>query len=221
MCTFARKMDKQYKLPAIVWLRMTDYTHGWLQWELGGEARIGLQRVISVQHLPGAREVFRSMESVEEMLDPKQVGNSMSATWKNCIEAGIKLDPDVIRDTYGMTKEELKLFIPVECPKMCLTKNGVIRPWTLDVNFGPKQAAAMQRLLREEFWKAVSEYNKQYARKKDGKKYPAIEMIEAFCAETKTSELYVDAMRREWQRRQKRLKDTLTQGQPLTVPGTL
>lgn len=194
---------KKYKLPAIVWLRVTDYMHGWLQHELGSELWIKDQRVVCVQHLPGARAVLR-METVEELMDPRPVGNAMSDNWKNCIEAGLELDASVVERMYGITKEQMKLFVPIECPKMCLTKNGVLRPWTLDVNFGQRQASEMQRLLRGAFWDAVAEFDGSYARKMDGEKYPAVDMIEAFCAETETPDLYVAAMRREWQRRVKR-----------------
>ena len=196
-------MEKNYKLPAITWLKMTDFTHGWLQYELGGALRIKDQLVLSVQHLPGAREVLR-METVEDLMDRQPVGNSMSATRKNCIDAGLDLDPTVVERMYGLTKDSLKLYVPIECPKMCLTKNGVLRPWTLDVNFGQRQATSLQRLLRQEFWKAVEEFDGRYAEKMDGKRYPAVNMIEDFCAETNTPDLYVEAMRREWQRRVKR-----------------
>ena len=103
-----------------------------------------------------------------------------------------------------MTKELLKLYVPIECPKMCLTKNGVLRPWTLNVCFDKEQATALQKLLRREFWKAVEKYNAEYARKMGGKKYPAIDMIEDFCMDTETPDMYTEAIRREWQRRCKR-----------------
>lgn len=195
--------EKNYKIPAIVWLKMTDYTHGWLQFELGGGARVKNQRVVCVQHLPGARRVLR-MEAVEDMMERKPIGNAMSATRKLCMEAGLEIDPDTMEKEYGVTQERLELFVPVECPKMCMTKHGVLRPWTLDVCFGKEQATAMQALLRAEFWKAVEEFDREYAQSMDGEKYPAVEMIEAFCAKTETPDLYVEAMRREWQRRCKR-----------------
>lgn len=195
--------EKKYKLPAIVWLKMTDYTHEWLQYELGGSLRIREQLVLSIQHIKGMREALR-METSEDLMDCVHVGNSMSATWKNCIDAGLDLDPDAVRQMYGITKDSLKLFVPVECPRMCLTKNGVLRPWTPLVNFGQKQAAAIQKLLRQEFWSAVEEFDREYANKLCGKHYPAVDMIENFCQHTKTPDLYVFAMRREWQRRVKR-----------------
>lgn len=192
-------------MPAITWLKVTDYMHAWLQYELGGTLRIGGQLVLSIQHLPGAREVLR-METVEDMLEQCPVGKSMSDTWKNCIQDGLDLDPDIVEKMYGINKNSLKLFMPIECPKLCLTKNGVMRPWTLDVNFGKRQAKALQDLLRNEFWNGVMKYNDAYAKKLGGKWYPAVDMIEDFCADTKTPDLYVEAMRREWQRRVKRTK---------------
>lgn len=199
--------EKVYDVPAIVWLKMTDYMHGWLQWELGGEARVKDQRVVCVQHLPGARAILR-METVEDMMEKKPIGNVMSATRKNCMEAGLNIDADVMAREYGVTREAMKLFVPVECPKMCLTKSGVLRPWTLDVSLGREQAAAMQRLLRNAFWQAVEEYDAEYARKMNGKKYPAVDMVEEFCMDTETPDLYVEAIRREWQRRVKRVKSS-------------
>ena len=195
--------EKNYKTPPIVWLKMTDYMHGWLQYELGGGARVGAQRVVCVQHLPGARKILR-METSEDVQEGKIVGNSMSDTWKNCIEAGINLDADAVKREYGMTRENLRLFVPIECPKMCMTKDGVLRPWTLDVTFGREQSTAMQRLLREAFWKAVEEYDDAYRKKMEGRKYPAIDMIEDFCADTDTQDIHAEAIRREWQRRCKR-----------------
>lgn len=200
-------MEKaNYKLPAVCWLRITDYMHGWMQHELGGAARIKEQRVICIQHLPGARKVLR-METVEESMGEGPVGNSMSATWRNCLEAGLRLDAAAVERMYGVNEENMKLFIPIECPKLCLTKNGVLRPWTLDVNFGQRQATALQRLLREVFWQAVSDYADEYSRLHPNERYAQIDMIEAFCEETETPDLYAEAMRREWQRRQKRASD--------------
>ena len=189
-----------YNVPAICWLKITDYMRPWLEHELGGEVRAGEQRVISVQHLPGGRDILR-METREDLLEQRIVGNAMSATLRNCIEAGLKLDPATVERMYGIKKEDLKAYMPIECPKMCLTHNGVLRPWTQDVYFGRKQAIDMQRLLREEYWKAVERFNEEYKRMKNGRWYPAVEMIEDFCQETNTPDMYIEAIRREWQRR--------------------
>ena len=195
-------MEKSYKTPPIAWLKVTDYMHGWVEYELGGAARIKDQRVISVQDIPGAREILRQ-EVVEDMMERKKVINTMSATRRNCIVAGMKISPDVIEEYYGLTKEQLDMFMPIECPKRCLTKFGVLRPWTLDIALSKDQASAMLRLLRQEFWKAVEEFNTEYSKKMEGEKYPAIEMIEEFCLKTKTPDIYIPAIRREWQRRVK------------------
>lgn len=197
-------MEKDYKLPAIAWLEMTDYTHGWMQSRLGGGARIGNQRVISVMHLPGAKELLK-METKEDYMDRERVKNAMSGTRRNCIDLGLKLDPDIVKQLYGVTAEDFALYVPVECPKMCLTKNGVLRPWTLDVCFGTKQAVALQRLIKREFWNDVEKFNMEYAQRLNGKKYPAVDMIWDFCKETETPDMYVDAIRREWQRKQKKI----------------
>jgi len=213
-CIFAeifRIMFKNNKLPAIVWLRITDFMHGWVQHDLGGTFCVKGFKVVSVQHLPGAREALM-METAEDVMNQLTVTNSMSSTRRNCIEAGMSLDPEAIVQEYGIRKDELKLFIPIECPKMCLTTNGVMRPWSLSVNFSSRQATAMQRIIRQAFWDAVSEFDKDYARKMDGEKYPASEMIEAFCAHTGTPELYAEAIRREWHRRVKRSLSPTLQG---------
>lgn len=180
--------------------------HGWLQNELGGGARVRELRVVSVQHLHGARKVLR-METFEDMMEKRPVENAMSATRYGCYAEGLVIDADVMAKEYGVTQEQLRLFLPVECPKMCLTKNGVLRPWTHDVCLGKEQASALIRIVREAFWQAVTEYDQEYSRLLEGKPYPAIDMIEAFCQETQTPDLYIPAMRREWQRRQKRAKE--------------
>lgn len=199
-------MERKYKTPPITWLKVTDYMHGWLQEELGGGARIRDQRVVSVQHMLGAREILK-METVDDMMEPNPVKKSMSGTRMNCILAGLALDQQATEHLYGITKEQVKLFVPIECPKMCMTKNGVLRPWTLDICMGMDQSTKMQHVIREAFWNAVKEFNVEYSIKNDGKYYPSVEMIEAFCCHTNTPDVHVEAMRREWQRRCKRISD--------------
>lgn len=196
-------MEKTNNIPVIVWLRVTDYMQAWLQRELGGETMVGEQHVISLQHLQGFKDTLK-METVKDTKLCQPVANSMSAMLHNCINTGLEIDPDTILKEYGMTRQVMEMFVPVEAPKLCMTKDGVLRPWALDVAMGREQAAAVQRLIRREFWQAVESYNKQYARQHHRKNYPAAEMIEAFCAETGTPDTYAEAMRREWQRRVKR-----------------
>lgn len=178
--------------------------HGWLQEELGG-IMVREQRVVSVQHLSGAREVLR-MQTTNDTIEVKHIEKSMSATRMNCVRAGLSLDAHATEQLYGITTEQINLFIPIECPKMCMTPNGVLRPWTLDVCMGKEQATRMQQVIREAFWARVAEFNKEYAVQQNGEHYPAVEMIEEFCHQTKTPEMYVEAMRREWQRRCKRMQ---------------
>lgn len=194
--------NKTYPTPPIAWLWITDYMHGWLQYELGCEARIGERRVVCVQHLEGARAVLR-MKTEEDMAEPKRTpGMSLSPTRYNCYREGLRISPDVMQRDFGVTAETLDLYVPIECPKMRLTANGVLRPWNLDTSFGKEQARELQALLRTEFWKAVAEFDREYA-EGAAPSYPAKEMLEQFCATTNTPDIYVEAMRREWQRRKK------------------
>ena len=89
--------------------------HGWMQMELGGELKILGQRVISVQHLAGVRDIMR-METGESSLS-ETVQSSMSSTFMNCIEAGLQVDKETVKEKYGLTEESIRLYVPVECPK--------------------------------------------------------------------------------------------------------
>lgn len=192
-----------YKVPAIVWLRMAEYTHGWLRNELGGAVRVDGKNVICVQHMRGARDILR-METVEDTLERRPVTCTMSATLYNMIDAGLTLNEEVTKRAYGIDRQGMAQFVPIECPKMRLTQDGVLRPWTNDTCFTTKQATLMNRFLRERFWQAVEEYDREYRRQRNGDFYPAVEMVEDFCDTTGTSDIHIDAIRREWQRRQKR-----------------
>lgn len=204
--------EKNYKTPVVTWLKVTDYMHGWLQRELGGGARIGGKRVVSLGHLDGAHDVLR-METTDDVAgdDPERLEQgpacrkgTMSATRWCCIDAGLTLDARTVERLYGINREELALYVPIECPQKCLTRNGVLRPWTTYTCFGRQQTTALQQLLREAFWQGVAEYDREYARRQGSSDYPAIDMIEAFCRDMDTSDLYAEALRREWQRRAKR-----------------
>lgn len=194
---------EKYKVPTIAWLKVTDYLQGWLQSELGAAVMVGDQKVVCVNHLEGIKKVM-AMETVEGMTSTRPP-LALSAQTYNCVATGLQIAYDETVGMYGINREELKLYVPVEVTKMCTTNKGVLRPWTLNISFGHQQAAALQKLLRDEFWKAVAEFDKQYAESLGGKRYPAVDMIEAFCKDTGTSDVYLDAMRREWQRRVKRV----------------
>jgi hypothetical protein len=92
------------------------------------------------------------MESAEDTSKREPIINTISSARRNYIAAGADLDNDMAEKEYGITSKELKLFLPIECPKLCMTKDGVLRPWTLNICYGKEQAAAMQRLLRKVFW---------------------------------------------------------------------
>lgn len=191
------------RLPSIVWLKVTDYMLPWLEKELGGKVRAKERKVLSVQHLTGAREILR-METVTDNIDNKVTGKSMSPMMRNCIDAGMSMDVETVEEMFGISRQDLKSYVPIECPKMCVTELGMIRPWELDVNFSRSQANRMIELLRREFWNAVAEFSEEYAREHEGEKYAQADMIEDFCKNSETPDVFVDAMRREWQRRCKR-----------------
>lgn len=204
--------ERQYRAPAICWLKVTDFIQGWVQHELGGGAMVKDWKVVSIQHLPGARRALR-LETANEPMGNGPIGNSISATFRNVLDAGMRIDAQTMEQEFGATRETLQQYQPIECPKLCMTRSGVLRPWTHDVNFGEKQAKAVQRLLRNAFWQAVQDYSDSYAREHRGEKYAQIDMIEAFCRDTDTPDIYADAMRREWQRRVKR-EDSGLPGEP-------
>ena len=197
-------METKFKMPVITWLRVTEFMRGWLEYEYGGGVVIKEQKVLSLLHLPGAREVFR-LATVDDRMVRAPLGNAISSTRKKCIEAAMQIDEGVMKGNYGVTMAELEQFVPMEVPKMCVNDDGVLRPWTNDIAMGEKQATAMQRLLRDAFWQAVEDYDRDYEMLAGGG-YPAVEMIEAFCATTKTNDIHVESMRREWQRRQRRAR---------------
>lgn len=188
--------------PAIVWLKVTDYMCAWCQFELGGRVTARGKKVICLQHLPGARDILR-MDSVPDIPVNAPVGNTMSYNRRTIIERGLKMDGDAVSSAFGITQEQLSLFLPIECPKMRMTTSGVLRPWTADICFGGKQAKAVQNLLREAFWNAVRNFDKNYSERMGGKAYRAIDMVLEFCAETGTSTEYADLIRREWSRQSK------------------
>lgn len=200
-------MAKEY-IPNICWLKVTDYMLGWLEYELSGSIVLKGRRIVCVMHLKGAREILREMDTVDELTDPKDASVAMSATCRNIIEAGMKLDAGAMERMYGMNRETLRLFVPLEVPEMCITGGGVLRPWTNETCFSKQQASRLLKLLREEFWQAVSRFAEKYAGEHRGERYAQEEMVEAFCELTKTDDIHVPTIRREWQRR---LKRSLTQ----------
>lgn len=198
-------MATESNLPAVGWLRVTDYIIGWISYELCGSLRIGDRRIVCVQHLKGARDILR-MQTEEDTMEPRPADLAMGVTRRGCIAAGLALNPKAVEELYGIGREALALFVPIECPPMTLTEGGVLRPWTSDTCFSHKQASLLLKLLREAFWQAVGEFAEKYAREHRGEKYAQQDMIEDFCRETHTDDIHVPAIRREWQRRVKRTK---------------
>lgn len=199
-------MDKNGKMPAIVWLRVTGFLSGWLVYEYGSKVMVNGRRVICLQHLDGMRDVMR-METVDDMeLSPDlPVELSLSASRYGLISAAMALSPEATERMYHISQEKMLQFVPIECPRLRLTQDGLLRPWCGDAMFGEQQAKELLRLLRHYFWEGVGQFAKRYASQHDGEKYAQQDMIEAFCRETRTSELHVEDIRREWQRRAKRV----------------
>lgn len=186
----------------ICWLKITDYMRGWCRHTLGTRMRVHGEPVISVTRLPGAQEAL-AMEAVEELPAGKP-GNAISATWMNALQTGAALDPQAVQLEYGVSRDDLRQYLPIACPDNAFTDDGIIRPWTHDIAFGDKQSTAMQKVLRDAFWAALRQFSGRYQRQQHGRHYPQIQMIEAFCKSTRTDDIYAEAMRREWQRRLKR-----------------
>ena len=193
-------------METICWLKVTDYMRGWARCALGCGTKIGKEPLISLYQIMGAKEVLE-IGTDDDLPDHGTPGNAMSATWRCALEVGLEYDPATMECIYGVTEETMEQYLPIACPPTARTVNGISRAWTNDTCFGREQAMALQKLLREAFWTAVGQYSKQYAQEHRGEKYAQVEMIEAFCRETKTDDMYVEAMRREWQRRNKRIRN--------------
>lgn len=198
-------MAKSTKMPAIAWLRVTEFTRGWLDYEFGSKVMVNGRRVVCLQHLDGVRDILR-METVDDMeLSPDlPVELSLSASRYGVISAAMTLSPEATERMYNLSPKQLQQFVPIEVPRVRLTEDGLLRPWSGDAMLGNAQAKALLRLLREAFWEGVEQFASRYAREHEGERYAQEDMIEAFCKMTKTSELHIEAIRREWQRRAKR-----------------
>lgn len=198
-------MAKSFKMPAIAWLRVTEFIRGWLDYEFGSKAMVNGRRVVCLQHLDGVRDILR-METVDDMeLSPDlPVELSLSASRYSMLQAAMTLSPEVTERICHLSPEQLQQFVPIEVPRVRLTEEGLLRPWGGDAMLGDAQAKALLRLLREAFWEDVERFSRHYAREHDGERYAQEDMIAAFCKMTKTSELHIEAIRREWQRRCKR-----------------
>ena len=192
-------------MPAIVWLRVNEWMMGWMSYELGGKVMVNGRRVVCLQHLDGARDILR-METVDDMeLSPDlPVELSLSASRYGLISAAMTLSPEAAERMYHLSLEQMQQFVPIEVPRVRLTEEGLLREWGGDAMLGDAQAKTLLRLLREAFWEDVERFARRYARQHEGEKYAQEDMIVAFCRLTKTSDLHIEAMRREWQRRCKR-----------------
>ena len=192
-------------MPAIVWLRVTGFLSGWLDYEYGSKVMVNGRRVVCLQHLDGVRDVLR-METVDDMeLSPDlPVELSLSASRYSMLQAAMTLSPEVTERICHLSPEQLQQFVPIEVPRVRLTTDGLLREWRGDAMLGDEQAKELLRLLRQAFWEDVNEFARLYAQQHEGERYAQEDMIAAFCQMTRTSELHIEAIRREWQRRCKR-----------------
>lgn len=198
-------MAKSIRMPAIVWLRVTEFLRGWLDYEFGSKAMVNGRRVVCLQHMDGMRDILR-METVDdtELSPDLPVELSLSASRYSLLQAAMTLSPEVAERIYHLSSEQLQQFVPIECPRLRLTQEGLLREWGGNAMLGGAQAKALLRLLREAFWEDVEQFARHYAREHEGERYAQEDMIAAFCRMTKTSDLHIEAIRREWQRRCKR-----------------
>ena len=187
----------------ICWLKITDYMRGWARMALGGPKRVKDDPVIQVQNLEGAQPVLM-MATDNELHSGDVPGNVICDTWHAALEVGLEMDACGMEREFGVTRELLSQYLPVACPPYAVADNGTVHPWDSDTSFGQQQAAALLRLIREAFWRAVGDFSRWYQREHAGEHYAQVEMIEAFCKRYQTDDVYVEAMRREWQRRCKR-----------------
>ena len=65
------------------------------------------------------------------------------------------------------------------------------------------ERVAVRRLFPLHLWEKY-DWIDRYAREHRGERYAQQDMIEDFCRETRTDDIHVPAIRREWQRRVKR-----------------
>lgn len=198
-------MAKSFKMPAIVWLRVTGFLSGWLDYEFGSKAMVNGRRVVCLQHLDGARDILR-METVDdtELSPDMPIDLSLSASRYSMLQAAMTLSPEATERICHLSPEQMQQFVPIECPRLRLTEEGLLREWGGDAMLGDAQAKALLRLLRHYFWEEVKRFARRYAGEHEGEKYAQEDMIAAFCRLTKTSDLHIEAIRREWQRRCKR-----------------
>lgn len=190
--------------PAMAWLHVPGYMIAWLEYAYGGTKVLYGHKLLSTWQVPGMRAALRE-HTLEDMLMNTTETLSLSAQRMDCLQAGMLIDTKAMEESFGMTKKALAQYVAIECPRLALTGEGVLRPWRRHIAFSRPQARNIQALLQREFWGAVAAYNTQYALTHEA--YPAVEMVEAFCDETNTPEVFIAEIRREWQRKEKMRRD--------------
>ena len=209
--TFAGLINESYMSkknngqPAMAWLKMPGYMIAWLEGEYGGSIERYGHKLLSFHHVDGVRRVLK-METEDDTMVCSPEWQSLSQTRMECIQAGMGLNPDAIEAWLGVSPKQLAQYVLVECPHLALTQNGVLRPWTRDIAFSRPQARRLQAELQRLFWSGVDAFDARYADAHPDY-YPAVEMVTAFCDETGTEEIYIQEIRREFQRKRKRNRE--------------
>lgn len=189
----------------ICWLRITDYMREWARTTLGSPKRVKGEPVLDILSLEGVQSVLL-MPTSDGLPGFGSLGNAMCDTWHAALTVGLDMDAQGMEKEFGITREMLVQYIPVACPAVAITTDGSTHPWNRDTSFGKQQAAAILRLIRDAFWSVVGNYAIQYEDANFGIKYAQIDMLESFCKDYRINDTYLEAMRREWQRRCKRGK---------------
>lgn len=189
----------------ICWLRITDYMREWTRTTLGNSKRVKDEPVLDILSLEGVQSALL-MPTSDGLPGFGTLGNAMCDTWHAALTVGLEMDAQGMEKEFSITREMLEQYLPVACPAIAITMDGSTHPWNRDTCFGKQQASAVLRLIRDAFWSAVGNYAVQYENAHFGTKYAQIDMLESFCKDYRINDTYLEAMRREWQRRCKRVK---------------
>ena len=185
----------------MAWLKMPGYMIAWLEGEYGGSIERHGHKLLSTNHLPNVRRIMKQ-ETEEDIMVSSEEWQSLSQTRMNCIQTGLSLNPEAMAAWMQVDTKQIAQYVLMECPRLALTKNGVLRPGTRDTAFSRRQARLLQAELQKAFWNSVNTYDAHYAETHEGH-YPAVDMVAAFCEETGTDEVYIQEIRREFQRKRK------------------
>lgn len=214
-------MPENRTLP-VTWLAVAEYMQKWLYDEYGSDTVVHERRVLSVGHLPGARKALRET-TVDDFAAGGDERRSVSALRMDCLVEGMKVNPETMDKRFHFTSKDLARYVPIECQRLALTQDGVLRPWNRRTAFSRLQACHLVDILHRQFWKAVEDFDGDFAERMAREAaeagdtiseadinrrqkylnglYPDVDMVTEFCEETGTPEMFIPEIRREFQRR--------------------